>query len=68
MSKNAGTVTMIQGFEFEWSRVCGEINGMVRRPDHSLVKGLSGFYRTTDPVSAAQVAEIRLAEMGEIQP
>ena len=66
--KHAGTVTMIKGYEFEWSRVGGEINGMVRRPDRSLVKGLSGFYRANDPVSAAQAAEIRLAEMGEIKP
>lgn len=66
MSNASGTIEMIQGFEFEWSRVRGEINGMVRRPDHSIVKGLSGFYRTANPVSAAQMAEIRLAEMGEI--
>lgn len=56
--ENAGTIGLDGGYRFIWNRGSGdgEIFGSIQKPDGSIMKGLSGWYRTTDPALASKEA------------
>lgn len=66
--KNHGRIKLQQNFVFEWSRVSSEINGMVLRPNNTIVGGTAGFYRCDQPEKLKNFIEDELIRRGEITP
>ena len=63
--KHGGNFTFTNCYEFGYMHANGdeEISGFIQRPDGGVIEGLSGWYRTSDPMQAAIAAFDRLAEV-----
>lgn len=62
MKDTSGEISLKDGYKFLWMAGSGdgEIYGSVQKPEGGFAPGLSGWYRTTDPVVAADIAQRRL--------
>lgn len=60
-----GIIELSNGFEFVWCRGSGdgEIFGSIKKPNGSIVAGMSGWYRTGDPDLAGKVAKRKLLSL-----
>jgi hypothetical protein len=66
MSKKFGDIPLRDGYVFRWMMTgdtVPEVYGWTEK-DYSIVKGTTGWFRTTDAEAAAKIALSNLEEMG----
>ena len=58
---NLGALDLDNGLIFRWMRSTdGEISGFLEDEDKRIIKGTSGWYRTEDVWTAAQIAALKV--------